>query len=415
MPVLFGILAAQGATAIIEIVKGEGKIEPEKFRKNLFAFAGVLVVAVLIGFVAKGAVRGFLSDFMFSKPGEVQQYGAQIVALIREIRFDVFWNYFTANAVYIACFAGLVYGAIRKKLALTTMLAGFVALAVVDLYVLDAKLINPKPITQISQQFEPDATVRKLQQEGDSTLFRVLPIWALTTPDNSLMYHRLQMVMGYSPAKLKIYQELVDSCFLKGNRKTFDMLNVKYYLTQQQHPDGTVETIAQLNPDMLPRAWFAEGFVVAANKTDVFRHINAPDWNPATTAILERAPGGSPQKPSERSVTVTKFASREIVLNASTDADALLVLSEVYYPAGWKAFIDGAETEIYKTNYVLRSVVVPKGKHTIEFKFEPAAYVAGYDITLGAWGVTFLLILVGLWREPWVRERFARKPQPAGA
>ena len=66
------------------------------------------------------------------------------------------------------------------------MLAGFAALTVVDLYVLDAKLINPRPIAQMTQQFEPDATVRRLQQEGESSLFRVLPVWALTTPDNTM-------------------------------------------------------------------------------------------------------------------------------------------------------------------------------------------------------------------------------------
>lgn len=71
----------------------------------------------------------------------------------------------------------------------------------------------------------------------------------------------------------------------------------------------------------------------------------------------------------------------------------MLFLSEVYYPAGWKAYIDGQETEIYKTNYLFRSIVVPKGKHKVEFKFEPETYYTGKKITLA--GNIILILIFG--------------------
>lgn len=72
----------------------------------------------------------------------------------------------------------------------------------------------------------------------------------------------------------------------------------------------------------------------------------------------------------------------------------LLVLNEIYYPAGWKAYIDGKETEIYKTNYFQRSIVVPSGKHKVELKFYPDTYYTGKKISIAA-NVLVTLLLIG--------------------
>ena len=73
-----------------------------------------------------------------------------------------------------------------------------------------------------------------------------------------------------------------------------------------------------------------------------------------------------------------------------------MFLSEVYYPAGWKAYIDGNETEIYKTDYLFRSILVPKGKHKIEFKFYPETYYFGKKISIGSNIVLIAIFGVGL-------------------
>ena len=73
-----------------------------------------------------------------------------------------------------------------------------------------------------------------------------------------------------------------------------------------------------------------------------------------------------------------------------------MVLSEVYYPAGWKAFVDGQETKIYKTNYILRSILLEPGKHKIEFVFKPKSFMLGVWITVSVFAVLVLLLLLGL-------------------
>jgi uncharacterized membrane protein YfhO len=82
----------------------------------------------------------------------------------------------------------------------------------------------------------------------------------------------------------------------------------------------------------------------------------------------------------------------------------------VYYPAGWKAFIDGQETDILRTNYILRSVVVPAGSHEVVFSFDPPLYRIGWIISNAAWVIAGLCILAGLWKLPAVRSRLARSP-----
>jgi uncharacterized membrane protein YfhO len=105
---------------------------------------------------------------------------------------------------------------------------------------------------------------------------------------------------------------------------------------------------------------------------------------------------------------ITEYRSRRISLKTETTGPALLVLSEVYYPAGWKAFVDGQETEILRTNYMLRSVVVPAGLHEVVFRFNPDTYRTGWILSNAAWAIAGLAILIGLWQLPGVRRRLGR-------
>jgi len=114
-------------------------------------------------------------------------------------------------------------------------------------------------------------------------------------------------------------------------------------------------------------------------------------FDPHRIAILEEKPAAPIVAGAGNTVQLTSFDIHEIRLSAKVMQTALMVLSEIYYPAGWKAYVDGRETKIYKTNYILRSVQLPPGEHEIVFKFAPASY------RLGAWiSVTTLLLLLGL-------------------
>jgi hypothetical protein len=121
-------------------------------------------------------------------------------------------------------------------------------------------------------------------------------------------------------------------------------------------------------------------------------------------AILEEEPFPVPVKPDTSSVTITSYHAHDITLEAFSDKPSLLVLSEIYYPPGWKAYVDGKETKIYKTNYVLRSVVVPAGKHAVEFKYYSATYALGLTVSSVGWAITLVLVLMGVIPQLWRRR-----------
>jgi uncharacterized membrane protein YfhO len=144
---------------------------------------------------------------------------------------------------------------------------------------------------------------------------------------------------------------------------------------------------------------------VAGQPSEVFALLNSPAFDAGRTAILEKNPSAAVTAPDSAVAAITEYRSRHITLNAFTSSTALLVLSEVYYPAGWKAFVDGQETEILKTNYMLRSIVVPPGSHTVVFSFDPPVYSAGYALTNIAWAIALVCVLIGLWRMPELRAK----------
>ena len=142
-----------------------------------------------------------------------------------------------------------------------------------------------------------------------------------------------------------------------------------------------------------------------SDPSEVFALLNSPGFDAGRTAILEKSPSTTVTAPDSAVAAITNYTSRRITLKAFASSSALLVLSEVYYPAGWKAFVDGQETEILKTNYVLRSIVVPPGSHEVVLSFDPPMYAAGYMLSNIAWAIALLCVLFGLWQVPEIRAK----------
>jgi len=214
---------------------------------------------------------------------------------------------------------------------------------------------------------------------------------------------------------------MLDSCLYQSNDQTFpinmnivNMLNAGYLIAQGQLPadrfalvnvDQAKRLMVYKNNAALPRAYFVKDVKVAGQPSGVFALLNSPAFDAGRTAILEKNPSAAVTAPDSAVVAVTEYRSRHITLNAFTSSTALLVLSEVYYPAGWKAFVDGQETEILKTNYMLRSIVVPPGSHNVVFSFDPPVYSAGYALSNIAWAIALVCMLFGLWRMPQIRAK----------
>ncbi len=427
IPFLFGALSAYGFTSLVEMTDAP---TIARIRRVLLYTGGALVALLLIGALFKSSVYTSMTAFMFEKADQAQelraQYGQraeQALTKFKEMRFDILWNDTVKFVVIAAAALGSLVLFLNRKIQRGTLAALLLGILLVDLAIVDAKFINPTPPNELEKNFRPDATVKYLMQQPG--LFRVFPLGQLFG-DNTLAYHGVQSIGGYSPAKLKIYQTLIDSCLYHGadpsfplNMAVVNMLNARYLLAggrlpedrfQLVNPDQPRRILTYMNPAALPRAFFVREAVLAPNDSAVFALLNTPGFDPAKTAILQKKPAPFVAPADTPTAEITGYQSRRITVRTVSSAPGLMVLSEVYYPAGWKAFIDGTETEIYRTNYVLRSVVVPGGSHEIVFTFDPQVYSLGYMLTRVAWGVSLLCTLLGLWQLPQVRRRILRKP-----
>ena len=287
-----------------------------------------------------------------------------------------------------------------------------IGILLVDLFLIDGKYINPKPSAALEQNFRPDATITFLKQQPG--FFRVFPLGSQLFMDNTFAYHGLHSIGGYSPAKLKIYQTMLDSCLYRGpdpefplNMNVVNMLNTKYVLAKGRLPEDRFELVSVDQPNriliyrntrVLPRAFFVGNAIIARSDQEVFRIMNSAGFDASKTAILEKPLPNPIAIPDSSYAEISEFTSGEVAVKTYTSSPALLVLSEVYYPAGWKAYVDGIEAEILKTNYVLRSIHMPVGSHDVVFKFEPALYKAGLSISVWSWVVVGFCTLFGYLR-----------------
>jgi len=239
--------------------------------------------------------------------------------------------------------------------------------------------------------------VKALQH--DSTNFRVLRmINGQPVYDNSLAYWRLQNAYGYQGAKMRIYQDMVDVAGL-GNPLVWQLMNIKYIISNREESNSGLLPVYNGSDakvyafrSWLPRTFFVNKYEVSDN-LNTLNKISAMSFDPRDITYLSREVKTNIDPPLQGAdASIIHYGSQEIEIRAVATGNNLLFISEVYYPKGWKAFVDGKETEILQLNYLFRGVIVPPGAHTITMKFESATFLLGKTISL----ITNLIILCGI-------------------
>ena len=204
-------------------------------------------------------------------------------------------------------------------------------------------------------------------------------------------YHK--SIGGYHGAKLRRYQELYDHQ-IKGkfNMAVLNMLNTKYII----QPDENKQPAVSPNMQALGNAWFVQEIKWVKNADEELDALS--DFNPAKTAVIDERfetdlKGYTSIKDTAALIRLIEYAPNDLKYQVNTHKDQLAVFSEIYYPKGWNAYVDGELKTHFRVNYVLRGMVVPAGKHLVEFKFEPKAYNIGEKISFASSLLVILLVL----------------------
>ena len=387
------IFAGYGLQSVLD--KGKEKFSPEgeKKYKYIIGGAGVLFILGIVG-------RGFFEDLYRSFIGSnglskllSELLGRQsegVLAQVRPMVFDflydsVITDYLIGTFLLLAVF-GLAYAFRKHIVSSTTFGVAILALALADLWRIDYKPMQLHDATQQATEFSTPDYVKAIQE--DKSLYRVLDTENLRGPSNTLAYYRLQSIGGYHGAKIRIYQDVVDVATI-GNPTVWELMNTKYIISDPKENIPGLPVIFEgqdkkvlAYPPGSQRAWFVDSAAVDSGLGILYR-IRDMSFNPRHIAYFEKNPGISFEPPdTSAKVAVNSFGIHNVSFDVVASGNNLLYVSEIYYPKGWRAFIDGVETEIYKTDYAFRSVVVPKGKHRVEFVFHPDQYFLGRNISL---------------------------------
>lgn len=358
---------------------------------------GVLLIALLMYFSAdyKGeSDQSILQYFQQLMQGQAQA-ATDMYNDLKDSRQALFGGDLLRSIILIALAAGILAAFIKNKLSFTVAIAGLIILNVFDLFGVGKRYLNEDNFVEPDQYdaaFTPSRA--DLQIKQDTGYYRVLNLTQDVFNDAITSYHH-NSVGGYHPAKLSITEDLLTYQLRNKqpmNFQVLNMLNTKYIITGDQQSG---QPMVQQNPEALGAAWFVKGFRFAPDGIGVMNALD--NFNPRDTAVLAASDQNKVTAPaaadSAATISLVEHSNDYMVYRSNNPAAGFGVFSEIFYDRGWKAYIDGKETPIIRTNYVLRGLNIPAGQHEIRFELKPASYYTGESVSMVANIIIFLLLI----------------------
>jgi hypothetical protein len=397
-------MALLGVLAIKEVY--QRKITNEEFMKGLKYAFGITGGLALIFAILPGLAGNFSggSDAEYIRGGYPQQFiNAWMADRESVLRMDAFRTFF-----FIAMAAGGLWAFWNKKIKAEYAIVLWVALVVIDMWPVNKRYFNNDNFTsqrEVSLPFPKMPVDNAILQDKD-LYYRVLNFQNPFADARTSYYHK--SLGGYHGAKMKRYNELYSYAiepemrfFAENAQKNksldslmsflpvINMLNTKYFIVD-------VKGAPIPNSHALGNAWLVKNVKIANKADDEVTSLK--NFDPETTAIVnksfEKELSGFTSGTGEGQIKLTEYQPNYLKYEATVNSGSqLAVFSEIYYPKGWKSFVDGKETDHFQVDYVLRGMVIPSGKHEIEFKFEPASYYLGNKVSFAS--SILLLLAIG--------------------
>ena len=380
------------AVPLLSVI-GLNKFLADNDLKNIKRSFAVFSVPLIILFVTSGSLSftGLYDDYYSNG------YGQEIFNQIIEERKNIF-NKDILRALFIG---GIIFLTLRfSRLIGRNFTFIFVSILVfVDLFTVNNRYIDKDLFIDKSintyQLSEIDNEILT-----DTLDFRVFNLSTGLSNASSAYHHNT--LNGYHAAKLRRFQEYYDYLSFHDNEKLFNSLNVKYLIgADDQNQNQLYE-----NPDALGNAWPVDSLIVLDNPDELLNKLKDTDISKIALGLKNSIPSDLPKSFNSNDlikIEKIKRSSSDLKYNYNSISDQLIVFSEIYYPSGWEVFIDGDKSNYFDINYLLRGMLIPKGSHTIEFKFSPKIVKTGINIRIITIIITFSLIGYMVYKEnKWV-------------
>ncbi|RBW61287.1 hypothetical protein DS884_02975 [Tenacibaculum sp. E3R01] len=372
-----------GVIALKEFFSSKVSSEEKKeaLKKALYVIGGLLLVFTVFG--------SSLFAFEGIRDAQYQQLPELIDALKSDRKSMLFMDGIR-SLILVTLSAGLLWFLLKNKLKEIPVIIGLTVLILFDLISVDINYVNKEDFTTKRKVIKP-FVASKANNEilKDKSYYRVANFATNPMMDGRTSYFH-NSIGGYHAAKMKRYQELFDYQIAKNNMEVLNMLNTKYFIAGEDK--------FQENPEANGNAWFVNNIKLVNSADEEIKALDNLKTNEVAVlrkSSLENSKINFPQeKDSTATIALIKNAITELVYKSTTRKEQFAVFSEIYYKDGWNAYIDGELVPHYRVNYVLRGMLVPKGNHTIEFKFEPKVIKTGSTIALLSY-VLLLLVSIG--------------------
>lgn len=339
-----------------------------------------------------------------SEQTKSNEIGSAVLSGLKADRKAMFGGQLVRAAGFAILLLGVLYAYLKNWIK--PMIAGIILLFISTLelttvshkYLDEEYYVSPDEYT--STNFAPTQIDQQILQDKDPN-FRVFNMSGGNPYAESRTSYFHKSIGGYHPAKLRIYQDIIEKYLsARPTEAILNMLNTKYIVVQD--PQNGQPALLP-NPQAFGPCWLVKNVKLVDDQ--VASIIAIGKTNLKDTAIVEKSFSKNivqPQADSTSSIKMTKFDNDAIEYEANCNGPQFAVLSEVYYPVGWNAYIDGKKVEYVNANYILRGISIPAGKHTVKFVFEPESVKSGTSIMFIS-SIIILIIFVGglfmAWRD----------------
>ena len=373
----------------------------QDFRKILYAVAGLFALLIIMYLMMSytSPIDNEISSSV-SQMAKSDEIGRAVISGMKADRRAMFGGQLLRTLGFAALIIGGLYLYLRNVVKPLVAIIGLIAITTIDLLVIDKEYLNEDhfaPADEITaQSFTPTTVEKQILQDRDPD-FRVFNASVNPVYDTRSPYF-FKPITGYNPARLSIYQNLIDKYIAASpNQNVLNMLNAKYIIYSNSQ---TNQQQMQPNPNAYGHCWLVKHVKIVDGPVEEIQSIGNMDLR--DTAVVQKSFSNAvtqPQWDSAASIKLSKFDNDTMDYSFNGSKPQFAVFSEVYYPFGWNAYLDGKKVEYCKADYVLRGLSLPPGQHAVRFIFEPSSYKRGVKIAYIASFLILILFLGGLFMQ----------------
>lgn len=366
---------------------------PDFFKLHSKAFFGSFGISIFFCLLGMMAPSVFGSGISQMEADMFAEYAAQgydlspLYASLQDARMAMVSADALRSFVFLVIGAALFWLYFKNILKKEALCGALLVVVLIDMYPVDKRYLNTKSFSMkpamAQQTIEPRPVDLQILQDTAMN-YRVMD---LSRFGDAMPSYFHKCIGGYHAAKLTRYQDLIDRQISKNNVEVLNMLNAKYLVVD--------DTTAHINPEALGNGWFVDkvtyvkGAQAEMAVLDTLHTAVGAVADESFRSVLGEAKAVMPGD----TIIETVYKPNELHYKTISRNGGLAVFSEIYFPWGWTATVDGKEVPVGRVNYVLRALQLPAGEHTVVFRFDPQSVHATETVAYASVALIYLALI----------------------